>query len=201
MTSTWKSTVPLWVMAAVLAALFLWDRRHRAAETEQLHAQIRALEEAARRDDRAASEAARRPVFVMQGVRAAPADPPAPEATQSAAPARARALRAEELEARFRSEPRAGGASRDEGVLQRAVSAFREDASSVASIECRASLCRMELVHPDIPTSNALIEKLFLGPTAALHGASFVSEKPETTPDGQKRIVLLVPSDALSRLD
>jgi hypothetical protein len=188
-------------MAGVLVALFLWDRRHRAVETEQLHAQIRAIEEAARRDGRAASEAAPRPVYVTQVVTAAPADPSAPEAAQSAAPARARAPRAEELEARFRSEPRAEGASHDEGVLRRAVSSFRDDGSTVESIECHASLCRMELVHPDIPTGNALVEKLFLGPTAALHGASFRAEKAETTPDGQKRIVLLVPSDALSRLD
>jgi hypothetical protein len=200
MATTWKSTAPLWVMVAAFAAFSLADRQNRAAETERLRARLQALEDPSLRAAGTERVVVRQPIQVTQVLSAAPADPSAAGAERNA-PAAAGAARPDEVEERFRSEPRGPGGARGEGVLGRAVSSFISERSSVESIECRASLCRLELVHPDIPTSNALIEKLFIGPGAALHGASFVSGSPESTKDGSKKVVLLVPSADLAQLE
>jgi hypothetical protein len=198
-----KSTAPLWVLAAALTTFYVMDRRHRAAETEQLHAQIQALAASAAREAPAATPAVvRQPVFVTQVLTAAPPPEPPAQAAVREGPPRTPAPRPAELAARFDGEPRAAGASsRSEGIARRAVASFLGDRSAVEGLECRTTLCRLAFVHPDVPTSNALIEKLFIGPDAAFRGASMVAEKPEPSADGRMRIVLYVPSEEIARVE
>jgi hypothetical protein len=199
--ATWKSTAPLWVMGAALTVFYVVDRQHRATETDRLRAEIRALQDPGRRNAGTTERVVvRQPILMTQVVASASAAPSA--AVADGASRVEHTPQPEELEAQFQSEPRApAAAARQEGVLQRALTSFIKDKSAIESVECRAGLCRLQLAHPDVATSNALIEKLFFGPDAALHGASFVALPGETMADGSRRYVLLVPSAEIARLE
>ncbi len=84
---------------------------------------------------------------------------------------------------------------------RRAAKAFLRDrlssavptSSAIEAVECRATLCRMQLVHADIANSNQLIRDLFIGPEATIHGATFTASDPEPTSDGRVRLAIFVP--------
>jgi len=199
---TWKSMAPLWVMLGGFAVLYAVDRRHRAEESDRVRAQLQLLAESVNRPSSTTERVVvTRPIYVNAAPTGAPSsssespsDSPPPLGKAHERPV----LRLEQVEAKFTEEARNGAASsRGEAALRHGVESFIADSSAIESIECRTTLCRMQLSHASVKTSNRLIEQLFIGPEASIHGAQFFASDVEPTGDGRVRVAIMVPRAAL----
>jgi hypothetical protein len=190
------SSAAAWLLALAVCVVYAVDRRRAARETEQLRAEIRASQN----KTPVTKEVIRERVSVyLSPSSGAPASPEAPAPTASSASSpMPKPPSLDELNVGFEAQPQGGAAAaRGEALLRDRVAASIPPSSSIERIECRASLCRMQLVHADIATSNKLLESLFIGPNAKLQTAGFVASNPEPTDDGHVRCAVFVPRGKL----
>ncbi len=110
-----------------------------------------------------------------------PADGPA---TEDPAPADA-VLTTQEVrdhvEASFAAAAPAASSDLGQG-LDRGVRAALSAGSSVRSVECRGSLCRVETVHPDVDDFRDFMRRAFQDSTRIANGPAFVSLVDEPEP-------------------
>jgi hypothetical protein len=171
---------------AALRAAALHDApsaEERNDDAEALGLRIEALEGAYR-----ACLASRAPDVPVPSTRAAT---PAP-ARSVPAPVPETASRLDLAERTFEGESvdPAWGQEHTEALKNEALANLAVD-SRLVKVECRTSLCRIDLTHPSIEASNAFIEKMFIGPDA-LEKAPFMAGAPEVIADGTRSVALLV---------
>lgn len=194
----------------MLASAFCWDAR-RAEQRESraraaVEARLAALEASATQTRRAQSleqqQMAWRAVVTASPSPSAPpagTQSPPSDAGDDSAPV-AEAVDDSELETRFETAYSSEPVDRDWATTTR--SAYMAEiekklpaTSRIDSFECRSSLCRLEVVHESIQSSNDFLLGLFAldhgGPLGTTSGG-FRATEPTDTPDGKKRSVVFI---------
>jgi hypothetical protein len=92
-----------------------------------------------------------------------PSDGPRPRTSLTGAAMRDRYQRAFEAEARD-----GGWADSAEQAAGDRLKALTPHGSSVRSVECRASMCRIQTAHVDHPTYERFVRGVFIGPQAGI---------------------------------
>jgi hypothetical protein len=176
------------ILGAIGAAgLALAELREERAERAHLQDQVTALSAAQRRGPEAVAAAAAPAVLgrMIAGAMAAPREPrPAPADPPAPVDPRAR------LDGAFlaqQPDPAWTGAA---GRLAEArIGAALPAASVLRSVECRASLCRIETEHPDLQRYQQFFQRAFVAPdTRAWNGAVTTAELAEAG-DGTVHVI------------
>lgn len=90
------------------------------------------------------------------------------------------------LQEHFGGEPPDSAWARDaEHVAREGVKAALPERSLLRSVECRASLCRIETEHADSTLSYAFVRTAFMTPGRQVWNAAFVSMRGEDSGDGK----------------
>ncbi|HEX2568047.1 MAG TPA: hypothetical protein VH877_00725, partial [Polyangia bacterium] len=118
----------------------------------------------------------------------APEGPAAGEAAKApAAPEPAAVVQA--LDRAFAAEPLdASWSAATDSAMRGRLATLTTGRSSVRSLECRSSLCRLEVVHDDAAQSSAFTERAFAGAEAPLWIGTYVQTR-VATPDGKEATV------------
>jgi len=106
------------------------------------------------------------------------------------------------VEAAFAAEPvnDAWAASTRLALQDRLASLARPLASSLREIDCRASICRVEVVHRNADTSRQFADEAFTDPEAqAWNGPAFLLP-PQPAPDGRLAVVMYLGREGTSLL-
>ncbi len=118
---------------------------------------------------------------------AAPEPPPAPVATPQPAPVE---VVGERIEERFGTEPPDTAWARGaEHTAEGGVRAALPDHSLLRSVECRASMCRIETEHADSERSQAFVRTAFMTPGRQVWNGGFLSMRSGDSADG--RVVMV----------
>lgn len=168
------------------------QRQHARDELQALSSRVEALA-AQRREQPPAPEEA--PATVVREVRVevpVPA-PAAPVAEQQPLPGPVAALKtppvevvSERIEERFGTEPPDSAWARNaEHTAMGGVRAALPDHSQVRSVECRASMCRIETEHADMDRSQSFVRTAFMTPGRQVWNGGFLSMRAEDSADGK----------------
>jgi hypothetical protein len=208
----------IWLIVMALLGLFVLNEYHSQRELiSSLQGEIAKLRT---QQDRLATDAARAALVGRTPVaaRAVPSTDP-PTAAPSAAPAladgrtgdaatrdqrweeEARASRASVEEA-FAAEPAnpAWAASTRLALLDRLGSASRASGSSLGNVDCRASICRVEVVHRDADASRRFSQTAFTDPHDQAWNGPVVIMPPQANPDGSLAMVMYLGREGTSLL-
>jgi hypothetical protein len=183
------------VVSAAVAAMVVVERRHEAAELRGLRAAVASLSASVdssrqRADDRESVGAMLRQIAARptQQEPVPPTTTPAPEAPQARAPTPAEVrdkldgvFAGEQVDTKWAQEARA----KAEGKLAAAMPAT----SALRSVECRASMCRVETVHEDLGSYRQFVEKAFQDPETRVWNGGFFSTPVDKRDDGTLVIV------------
>ncbi|HEX3478473.1 MAG TPA: hypothetical protein VHT91_25805 [Kofleriaceae bacterium] len=169
---TWHAIVVL----SLLAATATWcGQRRQRSETEQLRSSVRALSQSLDQTERAVARAAVAPLRTLQGVdhetpepgpspreAAAPVQQPssAPDEPAKQPPIDPATLRTH-LNARFdrqADDPAWSAAAR--GMIETKLASAMPPASVLRSVECRETMCRIEMVYDDLAQYHAFVKRM-----------------------------------------
>lgn len=186
----------LGVVLVGIAGLDLSDRRRQNERIEQLETQLADIQRLVRRAPPATPTRAVERIIEKMIV-AGPAAPVGPEAAPAppTVPKDADSIGAE-VETSFQKEaldPAWAGRARDS--IHRGLSDATSDMArrpAIRAVDCRASLCRIELLHESAEEQQTLAERISAeGPGQFWKGASFTAP-PETSPDGRVVTVMFL---------
>ena len=180
-------------LAATLAAVLFVQHQSARDELRQLASEVARLS-AAKQEPLAVNEST--PPTVVREVRVevpAPSTPPPAPAVQQPSPLVApAALRVSEervgqrIQEYFSEErPDTAWARNAEHVAEDSVRAALPDRSLLRSVECHASLCRIETEHGDGELSNTFVRTAFMTPGRQVWNAAFLSMRDVDPADGK----------------
>jgi hypothetical protein len=166
------------ILGAVGATgLVLAELRQERAERERLQDQVTALSAAQQRDAAAPAQAT---LGRLVGAMAAPAEPrpapaePRPAPAEPPAPYDPRARLDSAILAQQPDPAWTGAASR---LVEARIGAALPPGSVLRGVECRASLCRIETDHADLPHYQQFFQRAFVDPdTRTWNGAVTTAE-------------------------
>lgn len=170
-----------WHVIAVLSLLVAtasWcGQRHQRSETEQLHSSVQALSRSLDQTDRAVARAAIAPLRAFQGVDqessipgpsagdAAVRSEQAPSSTPDGEPAKQEAIDPATLRThldasfdRQADDPSWSAAAR--GMVEAKLASAMPPSSVLKSVECRESMCRIEMVYDDLTQYHAFVKQM-----------------------------------------
>jgi hypothetical protein len=192
-------TFGILIAGAAIAADYVWHAR----QVADLRREIASLRDGPT-DARAPSPAPRGvpyarpwPAEIARAAAAAPAPPPREDRAQS--PDEEKRARWKEDELAHRTAVEAGfaaetvdrewapGARRD---LSDHVAALLPQASSVRDVDCRSSMCRLELVVADAAASERFMRQAFASPATSVWSGGGFAEPAQANPDGSLAVVL-----------
>lgn len=146
---------------------------HDATELQRLKAQVRELEASVATSERLAREAQVAARAASARVETLPAPEPAPEETADARPSGEDTKAAprevdpnevvEKLDARFFSEALDPGWSGEARQRAQRLGGLLPEGSRVVSLECRSSMCRLELSHPSLESFQGFVREGLMG--------------------------------------
>jgi len=209
-----KSHRAWWISIALLGCLVLNEYHSQREQLAALQGDLAGLHA---QQARLASAVARPPVVVRtqsgaaegaampQPAPAAPpasSDPPHDLATSNQRwEEDARASQAA-VEDSFAAEPTnpAWAASTRLALQDRLAALARPLASSLREIDCRASICRVEVVHRDADTSRQFAEKAFTDPEDQAWNGPALLLPPQPDPDGRLAVVMYLGREGTSLL-
>jgi hypothetical protein len=183
----WRASLP-WIAVVVLGAGYAVDRRRILDESARIRGQIQDIK----------SQPQSAPVVQRVYV-----SPPAPAASAGSAPAPAPSeappvsprskITLASLKETFEQESRGAAAARNESDIRAQIAGVVQGPNSIERVDCRETMCRLQLAYADVPTSKQVMRDLFIGPEAKLQ-SGFVASRPEATEDGSVRSTIFVPS-------
>lgn len=193
-----------WQVMLIGAAAGAWiivsivQQQHAREELRALSARVERLS-SAQREQSSRQEVP--PTQVVREVRvevpvpvAAPvaAQEPRPGPTAPAEPVPMEVL-SERLTEHFGSEPPDTAWARDaEHTAREGVRAVLPDHSQLRSVECRASMCRIETEHADADRSKMFVEAAFMRPERRVwNGAVLFLRSPQSSPDKEVMVTYL----------
>lgn len=195
-----------WILIALLVVLAASEYHAQTAQIETLQQELGRLRD---RQERLANQAARAPLVVRSEVieRAPAAMPAVDRESATAAPgdrppedaaARARRWEADDranqaaVEQAFTAEPiDASWATSTRATLTDHLSALsRMSSSAVGPVDCRSSICRVEVVHHDADGARRFADKAFTDPGERAWNGPVVIATPEIRGDGSVAMVM-----------
>ena len=208
----------VWLILTALLGLFVLNEYHSQRDLiSSLQGEIAKLRA---QQDRLATEATRAALVVrtpVAGSAVPSADPPT--TAEAAAPAlgEGRASDAATRDQRWEEEARASRASVEESfaaepanpswaaptrlaLLDRLGSASRASGSSLGNVDCRSSICRVEVVHRDADGSRQFSQTAFTDPHDQAWNGPVVIMPPQANPDGSLAMVMYLGREGTSLL-
>jgi hypothetical protein len=198
-----------WILIALLVVLAASEYHAQTAQIATLQQELGRLRD---RQERLANQAARAPLVVRsevierpptaipavdrEGVASATAGPGERPAEDAAASARRweaeAAANVASVEQAFTAEPTdAGWATATRGALVDHLNAVsRMSASALGAIDCRSSICRVEVVHHDAEGARQFAAKAFTDPSERAWNGPVVIATPELRADGSVAMVM-----------
>lgn len=106
------------------------------------------------------------------------------------------------VEGEFAGQPtdNAWAASTRQALHDRLTSRARSSSSSLRSIECRSSICRVEVVHQDAAASQQFGERAFTDADERAWNGPVVITPPQANPDGSLVMVMYLGREGTSLL-
>jgi hypothetical protein len=206
------------ILVALLGLLIFNEYRSQQAQVADLRSEIAGLRV---QQGRLAIDAARPSPVVRTQVAAAPdpsttepapavtAAPPEPSDNASGDPT-ARDKRWDEearaslasVEEAFAAEPASGSwaVSTRLALRDRLTALSRSSSSSVGDIDCRSSICRVEVVHRDADASQHFAARAFTDPQEQAWNGPVVLLPPQSNPDGSVAVVMYLWREGTSLL-
>jgi len=203
----------VWIMVVVLVGAYAADAYYaQKAQVAALRGEVDKLRE---QQARLAVQAARPPVIVRTQVAAetpavasATAPVTAPPSEPPADSEAARAKRWEEdaranltaVEGAFATEPtnEPWAGSTRVALRDRLTAISRSAGSALHDIDCRSSICRVEVVYRDADASRQFNEKAFTDPTDRAWDGPVVITPPQTNSDGSLATVMYLGREGTS---
>jgi type II secretory pathway pseudopilin PulG len=201
-----------WLIAIALLGIFLINEyRLQSSQGEQITALRTEIAKLRQQQDRLAIQAARSPLVVRAPIAApagppltAPAEPPltAPPALNddTAGNPTSRTRRWEDearanlasVENAFAAEPTndAWAMPTRVALRDRMTALSQASSSSLRGIDCRSSICRIEVVHRDADASRQFTDKAFTDPDERAWNGPVILIPPRFDPDGSVAVVM-----------
>jgi hypothetical protein len=85
-------------------------------------------------------------------------------------------------------------------LRDRLTSLSRSSSSSLRNIDCRSSICRVEVVHKDADASRQFTEKIFTDPDERPWNGPGIITPPRSNPDGSLAVVMYLGREGTSLL-
>jgi hypothetical protein len=196
-----KPVVIASLLLVAATAFQLVERRRQGAEVDRLQAKMASLteaQEAAQRRAAAEGAARKRPMVAAAPAVAAPVTAAPDQEAAAAQPAGKESARRplevgevrDRFEDRFAHErPDAAWSGNAQTAVQAKLAPKLPATSELTSVECRASLCRVETVHASLATYRQFLDASFVVPDGQPWKGSVFSTPLGERPDGRTAFV------------